>query len=202
MLTGGSALGKRRPKWVMAAELVETNQLRARTVAPIQPDRIERIAAHLVTRSHGEPRWEPERGGATVDERVSLYGLPIVPKRRVGYERIDPADARQLFIRHALVQGEWDAPHDFLRTNHDRVVEVLALEHRVRRDLLVDDGALVAFFDERIPADVTTGRRFETWWKRERGRRPDLLSYSTDVLVDPSVGADRRLGVPRVAAAR
>jgi ATP-dependent helicase HrpA len=188
VIAGGSALGKRRPKWVMAAELVETNRLRARTVAAVQPERIERLAAHLVTRSHGEPWWHRERGAAMVDERVSLYGLPIVPRRRVGYERIDPADARQVFIRHALVDGEWDAPHEFLRENHERVVEVLALEHRVRRDLLVDDHELVVFFDERIPADVTTGRRFDRWWKGERPRHPDLLTYTDDVLVDASAG--------------
>jgi ATP-dependent helicase HrpA len=185
VLTPGAALGKRRPAWVMAAELVETNRLRARTVAPIQPDRIERIAAHLVTRSHGEPWWEPDRGAVMVEERVTLYGLPIVPKRRVGYERIDPADARALFIRHALVLGEWDAPHPFLQDNRDRVVEVLALEHRVRRDLLVGDDELESFFDERLPGDITTGRRFDRWW---RDQPRDLLTYTTEALIDPSAG--------------
>jgi ATP-dependent helicase HrpA len=188
VLAGGSALGKRRPKWVMAAELVETNRLRARTVAAIQPERIERIAAHLVTRSHSEPWWEPERGAAMVHERVSLYGLPIVARRRVGYERVDPAGARELFIRHALVHGEWDAPHAFLRENHERVVEVLALEHRVRRDLLVDDEAMAAFFGARLPEDITTGRRFDRWWRDERPRDPDQLTYTTEVLIDPDAG--------------
>jgi ATP-dependent helicase HrpA len=189
VLAGGTALGKRRPKWVMAAELVETDRLRARTVAQITPDRIERVAGHLVTRSHGEPWWERERGAAMVEERVSLYGLPIVPRRRVAYDRVDPADARRLFLRHALVAGEWDAPHAFLQANHDRIVEVLALEHRLRRDLLVTDDDLVAFFDERVPAEVTTARRFDKWWRGERERRPDLLTLTTDVLVggDPSV---------------
>jgi ATP-dependent helicase HrpA len=183
VLAGGTALGKRRPKWVMAAELVETNRLRARTVAQIDPDRIERVAAHLVTRSHGEPWWEPSRGAAVAHERVSLYGLPIVANRRVGYERLDPAGARELFIRHALVHGEWDAPHAFLEANHDRIVEVLALEHRLRRALLVDDDALVDFFAARLPADITTGRRFDRWWKDERPRHPDLLTYPLEVLV-------------------
>src|SRR5690606_28992670 len=113
VLAGGTALGKRRPAWVMAAELVETNRLRARTVAQISPDRIEQAARHLVTRSHGEPWWDRERGAAMTSERVSLYGLPIVSSRRVAYDRVDPAGARELFIRHALVAGEWDAPHAF-----------------------------------------------------------------------------------------
>ena len=189
VLTPGAALGKRRPRWVMAAELVETNRLRARTVAPIKPERIEKVAAHLVTRSYSEPWWDRDREASLVHERVSLYGLPIVPKRRLGYERIDPADARRMFIRHALLHGEWDAPHQFLAENQERVVEVLALEHRVRRDLLVDDDALERFFAERLPADITTGRRFDRWWKDQRRRRPDLLTYTRDVLVDPAAGS-------------
>ncbi len=188
VLAGGTALGKRRPKWIMAAELVETNRLRARTVAPIAPEGIERAAEHLVTRSHGEPWWEPERGAAMVHERVSLYGLPIVAKRRVGYERIDADDARDMFIRHALVAGDWDAPHAFLDANRERVIEVLALEHRVRRDLLVDDEALVAFFAARLPADVTSSRGFDRWWRKERTRHPELLTYTTEALIDPAAG--------------
>ncbi len=188
VLAGGSALGKRRPRWVMAAELVETNRLRARTVAPVQPEQLERLAAHLVTRSYGEPWWSRERGAAMVDERVSLYGLPIVPKRRIGLDRVDPSVARELFLRHALVEGDWDAPHAFLRANEQQVTEVLAMEHRVRRDLFMGDDALVAFFDERVPAEVTTARRFDRWWKREREGRRDLLTYTRSDLVDPSVG--------------
>ncbi len=188
VLAGGTALGKRRPKWVMAAELVETNRLRARTVAAIRPDRIERVAGHLVTRSHGEPWWDQDRGESLVEERVSLYGLPIVPRRRVGYERVDPGDAREMFLRHALVEGLWDAPHAFLTANRDRLVEVLALEHRVRRDLFIGEDALVDWFATRVPEHVTTGRRFDKWWKGERGRQPDLLTFTQGDLIDPSVG--------------
>ena len=188
-LGGGTALGKRRPAWVVAAELVETDRVRARTVAAISPDRIEEVAAHLVTRSHGEPWWERDRGAAMVDERVSLYGLPIVPKRRTSFDKVDPAGARELFLRHALVQGEWDGPHAFLAANHDRVIEVLALEHRLRRDLLVGDDELVEFFDTRVPHHVTTGKRFDRWWRKERERHPDLLTFTTDVLVGGDAGA-------------
>ena len=138
-----SALGKRRPKWVMAAELVETNRLRARTVAQITPDRIEQAAGHLVTRSHEEPWWEEARGAAMTTERVSLYGLPIVHRRRVQLDRVDPADARRMFLRHALVDGDWDGRHAFVQANKEQVADVVALEERVRRDLLVSDDALV-----------------------------------------------------------
>ncbi len=188
VIAPSSALGKRRPRWVMAAELVETNRLRARTVAQIRPERIEALAQHLVTRSHGEPWWDEERGAAMAEERVSLYGLALVPKRRVVYERIDPQDARSMFIEHALVRGEWDVPHQFLEANRERIVEVLALEHRVRHDLLVDDAALAAFFDERIPPEITSGRRFDRWWKQQSGSQPHLLSFTTADLIDRSVG--------------
>jgi ATP-dependent helicase HrpA len=189
VLAGGTALGKRRPKWVMAAELVETNRLRARTVAAVRPERIERVAGHLVTRSHGEPWWDRDRGASLVEERVSLYGLPVVPRRRVGYERVDPADAREMFLRHALVEGEWDAPHAFLAANHERLVEVLALEHRVRRDLFVGEDALVDWFAARVPEEVTTGRRFDRWWKGARTEHPELLTLTQRDLIDPAVEA-------------
>jgi len=188
VLAPGSALGKRRPKWVMAAELVETDRLRARTVAPIRPEWLEQLGAHLVTRSYGEPWWDRERGAAMTHERVTLFGLPIVTQRRVGVDRVDPDAARRLFIRHALVLGEWDAPHAFLEANRAKVVEVLADEHRARRDLLVSEEAREAFFDTRVPAHVTTAKRFDRWWRDERERHPDLLTYRLEDLVDPSVG--------------
>ena len=196
VITPGSSLGQRRPKWVMVAELVETNRLRARTVAQIAPDRIERAAAHLVTRSHDEPWWEPERGASTTTERVSLYGLPLVSGRRIAYDRVDPVDARRMFLRHALVDGDWDGHHAFVRANQEQVAAVVALEERVRRDLLVDDEVLWAFFDTRVPDHVTTARRFDTWWKRERERRPDLLTYRAEDLIDPGAGAIDTTGFP------
>ena len=184
----GSALGKRRPKWVMAGELVETNRLRARTLAPVRPELLEKLAAHLVTRSHGEPWWDEIRGAAMTEERVMLYGLPVVARRRIGYERVDPTDARHMFITYALVRGEWDGPHPFLHANQDRIIDVLALEHRVRRDLLVAETTLERFFDDRLPEDVTTARRFDRWWKHEQRTAPDLLSMAMEDLIDPSVG--------------
>ena len=196
VLAPGSALGKRRPKWVMAAELVETNRLRARTVAQISPDRIEQAAAHLVTRSHEEPWWDEDRGAAMTIERVSLFGLPIVTGRRVQLDRVDPAEARAMFIRHALVDGDWDAHHAFVQANKEQVAEVVTLEERVRRDLLVSDEALAAFFDARVPAGVTTARRFDAWWKPERLRQPDLLTYTAEDLVEPDAGHVDLAGFP------
>ena len=198
VLAPGTALGKRRPKWVMAAELVETNRLRARTVAQITPDQIEQAAGHLVTRSHDEPWWEEARGAAMTTERVSLYGLPLVTGRRVQLDRVDPVAARAMFLRHALVDGDWDGRHAFVQANQEQVADVVALEERVRRDLLVSDDALVAFFDERVPADVTTARRFDRWWKRAASARPDLLTYTPADLVEPGAGPIDLAGFPDV----
>ena len=196
VIAPGSALGKRRPKWVMAAELVETNRLRARTVAQITPDRVEQAAGHLVTRSYEEPWWEEARGAAMTTERVSLYGLPLVTDRRVQLERVDPAEARSMFLRHALVDGDWDGHHAFVQANKERVAEVVALEERVRRDLLVSDEDLVAFFDARVPDDVTTARRFDGWWKRAGRDDPDRLTYAPSDLIEPSAGPVDRSGFP------
>jgi len=187
VLAGGSGLGKRRPKWVVAAELVETDRLRARTVAQVSPDRIEQAAGHLVTRSYSEAWWDRVRAAAVAHERVSLYGLPLVSQRPVQVERIDPPLARRMFIQSALVEGDWDARHAFLELNRQRVVEVLALEHRVRRDLLVSDEEIERFYDQRIPAEITTGKRFDRWWKLEQRSRPDLLDMGVEDLVVGSV---------------
>ncbi|CAN5628778.1 ATP-dependent RNA helicase HrpA [soil metagenome] len=184
----GSALAKKRPRWIMAAELVETNRLRARTVAGIRPDDIERLAAHLVTRRHSEPWWDAARGSAVADERVTLFGLPVVASRRVTYGTVDPEGARELFIRHALVGGEWDARHDFLQDNATRIAEVRSLEDRARRDLLVGDDELAALYDERVPPHVQSARHFDRWWRDERARRPDLLTFTPQALTRVAAG--------------
>ena len=191
VIAPGSPLAKKKPKWVMAAELVETNRLWARTVARISPDRIERVAEHLVKRSYGEPVWEAGQGQALVPEKVSLYGLPIA-SRRAPLSKVDPGAARQLFLQRALVEREWESPHAFLATNAGRIEEVRALEDRTRRrDVLVGDDVLVDFFDARIPAEVTSGRAFDRWWRDERHRQPDLLTYPLDLLIDPAGHAGR-----------
>ena len=182
----GSVLHKRTPAWVMAAELVETNRLWARMVARVQPEWLEPAAGHLVRRSYGEPWWDAERGAAMTTERVTLYGLPIVDGRRIQLGRVDPAAARRMFIEHALVDGDWRTQHRFVAANHDLLDEVRALEERTRRrDLLVTDDRLVAFFDDRLGSDVVSARHFDRWWNEARRRDPDLLTFTLADLVDP-----------------
>ncbi len=180
----GSSLARRQPTWVMAAELVETSRLFGREVARIEPEWVEPLAGHLVRREHSEPRWERRRAAVVATERVTLYGLPIVAGRTVAYGQIDPVLSRELFIRRALVERDWDTRHRFFAENGRMLEEVDALEQRARRrDVLVDDQVLFDFFDERIPADVVSGAHFDRWWRDERRARPDLLTYTRELLV-------------------
>jgi ATP-dependent helicase HrpA len=178
----GSVLAKQRPRWVMAAELVETNRLWARRVAAIQPEWAERAGAHLVKRSYGEPRWDAQHGGAVVGETVTLFGLPLVSGRTVGLERVDPVTARAMFVRHALVEGQWRAHHGFLRRNERFVERVRAMEDRVRRTDLLDDETLVEFYDQRVPDEVVSTRHFDRWWTSAQREQPDLLDLTDEVV--------------------
>ncbi|HYN96106.1 MAG TPA: ATP-dependent RNA helicase HrpA, partial [Pilimelia sp.] len=181
----GSALFKRNPRWVMAAELVETSRLWGRVAARVEPEWVEPLAGHLVKRSYSEPHWERKQAAVMAYEKVTLYGLPIVARRKVNYGRIDPELSRELFLRHALVEGDWQTPHAFFAENRALLAEVEELEHRARRrDIVVDDETLFAFYDERVPADVVSGRHFDSWWRKARRAEPDLLSYSTAMLVN------------------
>ena len=185
----GSPLAKSRPRWVMAAELVETNRLLARTVARIHPEWVERLGAHLVKRSYGEQWWDQKRGTAMTTETVTLHGVPVVSGRPVALSTVDAEGARVLFVRHALLDGEWENHHAFVAANAAAIAEVRALEDRVRRrDLLNDEELRFDFFDERVPRHVTSTRHFDKWWKGERQRRPQLLDLTPDVLLDPDVG--------------
>jgi ATP-dependent helicase HrpA len=181
----GSSLAKKPPRWVMAAELVETNRLWARVVAPIQPEWAERLAGDLVKRSYGEPEWEPSRGRAVVLERATLFGLPIVGGRRVDLHRIDRDGARRLFIRHALVAGEWDARHHFVTHNRELIERLEAMGDRVRRSEAVDEGLVARFFDERIPPDIVSSRHFDRWWRDAQARQPALLDLTPEALSQP-----------------
>ncbi len=189
----GSALSRRGPSWVMVAELVETNRLWGRTAAAVDVRAVEPLAEHLVKRSHGEPRWDRRRAAVVASERVTLYGLPIVTARTVPYGRIDPTAARDLFIRRAMVEGDWDQHHAFMAENERRVTEVQALEARARRrDLLADEATRAAFFAARVPEDVVGGREFDRWWRSARRERPDLLDYPMDMLIAGAVSPDGR----------
>ncbi|HUP85419.1 MAG TPA: ATP-dependent RNA helicase HrpA [Acidimicrobiales bacterium] len=196
-ISPGSTVARKPPRWVMAGELVETTRLWARTVARIQPQWVERVGGHLVKRSYSEPQWSARRGAVVASERVTLHGLPIVAARPVDYGRIDPALSRHLFIGHALVEGDWESHHDFVRRNRELVAEVRRLEDRVRRrDILVDDTTLFDFFDERVGAEVVSSRHFDVWWKRRRADDPGLLDYTVDLLIEPSAGPVEVDGFP------
>jgi ATP-dependent helicase HrpA len=186
----GSALFRRQPDVVMAAELVETSRLWARTVARIDARWAEELGAHVVKRSYSEPRWSRSSGAALATERVTLYGVPLVADRTVQYGRIDPVTSRELFVRHALVEGDWETRHEFWRANSALLERAGELEEQARRrDLVVDDEVIFGFYDARIPPDVVSARHFDTWWKRERRVRPDLLTFPEDLLT--AEGADR-----------
>jgi len=185
-----SGLARRPPPWVIVSELVETSRLWGRTAAQIQPEWAEPLAGHLVMRVYSEPEWDRRRGAVMALERVSLYGLPIITGRRVGYARVDPEAARELFIRHALVEGDWDTRHRFFRENQELLDRGEELERRARRrGLVIDDDALFDFYDRRIPASVTSARHFDSWWKKARTQTPDLLTFSPDLVTGPA--ADR-----------
>jgi ATP-dependent RNA helicase HrpA len=184
----GSALARRGPSWVMVAELVETTRLWGRTAAAVDVKQVEPLAEHLVKRSYGEPRWDRGRAAVVATEQVTLYGLPIVASRTVQYGRIDPATARELFIRRALVEGDWEQRHAFMRENERRVEEVEILEARARRrDLLASEAKRAAFFEERVPQDVVSGRHFDRWFKQARHTQPTLLEYPRDMLIEGEV---------------
>ena len=185
MIGRGSAVSGQLPKWVVAAELVETNRLWARTVAAVQPEWAERIAPHLVKRSYGEPRWDPRRGGAVCGETVTLLGLPIVSNRTIGYDRVDGPMAREFFIRHALVDGDWTPTrtHGFVEHNRRVLADLAGWAARIRSPELIDDEAVFQFYDTRLGPDVVTTRHFESWWKRQSAADPDLLSMRIDDLV-------------------
>ncbi|BCF88048.1 ATP-dependent helicase [Paraburkholderia largidicola] len=186
----GSALVKKAGKWVMAAELVETSRLYARCIAKIEPEWIERVGAHLLKKSLSEPHWEKRAAQVSAFERAMLYGLPIYHRRRVSFGKQDPARARELFIRGALVEGEFDTKLAFFAHNRKLLADIEQLEHKSRRqDVLVDDELIYAFYDQAVPNGIHTGAAFERWYRDEvkkSGQQEDklrLLYLSRDDLM-------------------
>ncbi|MGE9550121.1 ATP-dependent RNA helicase HrpA [Erwinia amylovora] len=180
----GSGLFRKPPKWTMVAELVETSRLWGRIAARIDPEWIEPIAQHLIKRSYSEPHWEKAQGAVMASEKVTLYGLPVVAARKVNYSQIDPALSRELFIRHALVEGDWQTRHAFFRANLRLREEVEELEHKSRRrDILVDEETLFNFYDQRIPHEVVSTRHFDSWWKTASRQQPELLNFAKEMLI-------------------
>lgn len=182
-----SALFKKPPKWCMVAELVETTRLWGRIAADINPEWIEPLALHLVNRNYSDVHWSKAQGVAIAKEKVILFGLPIILDRAVNYSKIEPLISRQLFIRHALVEGDWQAKHAFFRHNQVLLEEVEDLEHKSRRrDIVVDEQQLFDFYDNRIPATVISVRHFDRWWKEQAKQTPDLLNYDKAMLTNPA----------------
>ncbi|PYC83748.1 ATP-dependent RNA helicase HrpA [Streptomyces tateyamensis] len=185
----GSGLFKKPPRFVMSAELVETSRLWARINAKIEPEWVEPLAGHLIKRNYSEPHWEKKAGAVMAFERVTLYGVPIVAQRRVNYGRIDPALCRELFIRNALVEGDWETHHHFFAANRKLLEEVEELENRARRrDILVDDQTLFDFYDSRLPEEIVSTRHFDSWWKKVRHEQPDLLNFEKSMLINDAAG--------------
>ncbi len=186
----GSALFKKSPAFVMAAELVETSRLWARVAAKFDPLWAEQVAPDLVKRSYSEPHWSSRQGAVTAHEKVTLYGVPIIPNRRVNYGRVDPELSRELFIRHALVEGEWKTHHKFFHRNRTLLQEIEELETRMRRrDILVDDQTLFEFYDARVGKDVVSERHFDKWWKDARQADPTLLDFDQSLLMSEDADA-------------
>ncbi len=172
----GSRMQKGKPQWLMAAELTETTRLYARCVARIQPEWIEPVAGHLLRRSYFDPHWDRKAAQANVYEKVTLYGLTIVAKRRIRYGPIDPVEARRLFIRHALVLGEFETRAPFFEHNQRLIEDIETLEHKGRRqDVLVDEERLARFYDGLLPAMVWSGERFEKWRREAEREHPRQL---------------------------
>ncbi|MCL4108326.1 UNVERIFIED_CONTAM: hypothetical protein GTU68_065354 [Idotea baltica] len=180
----GSALHKKPPKWIMSAEIVDTSRLFARTVARIQPEWVEHAAKHLLKYHYSEPRWEQKPAQVVADEKSSLYGMLVTPKKRVNFGPIDPVVSRQLFIRHALVYGEYKCVADFFSHNRDLIEEVENLEAKARRrDILVDEEILYDFYDQYIPENIYNGPAFQKWRKGFEKNNPEALKLTKDYLM-------------------
>ncbi|MEC5163689.1 MULTISPECIES: ATP-dependent RNA helicase HrpA [unclassified Janthinobacterium] len=180
----GSSLLKKPGKWIMAAELVDTTRLYARCIAQIQPEWLEKVGGHLLKKSWGEPRWEKRSAQVSASERATLYGLVVYAQRRINYGQFNLPEAREIFIRDALVGGEFDTRAPFFAHNHKLIKEIENLEHKSRRlDVLVDDELIAAFYDKLLPADVCNGAGFEKWHKDATAKEAKLLFLNRDELM-------------------
>ncbi|MEI5673025.1 MULTISPECIES: ATP-dependent RNA helicase HrpA [unclassified Nocardioides] len=184
----GSGLARKNPQFLMAGELVETSRLWARQNAAIKPEWAERLAGDLVKRTYSEPHWSKKRASVMAHERATLYGVPLIADRLISYGRVDRELSRELFIRHALVYGEWHTRHRFLAENQRLLEEAAELEHRARRrDIVVDEHTLFDFYDARVGREVVSGAHFDQWWKQTRREQPDLLTFDPAMLTHDTV---------------
>lgn len=179
-----SALHKRSPKWLMAAELVETSRLFGRICGKIQPEWVEPVAQHLVNRSYSEAHWEKKRGKVVAFERQTLYGLTLVPRRTVEYEPIDPYVCREIFIRDALVNGQMQSREKFLKHNAELMDDIQVLESKSRRrDILVEEQDIVELYEKKVPQEILNAAQFNHWWREFKKKQPEYLSFSAEDLM-------------------
>lgn len=184
MIFPGSSLAKKPPEFLMAAELVETSRLWARDVARIEPAWVEKLAGPLLKHLHSEPSWSRKRASGIAHQKSTLYGVTIVADRIVPYHRVDAEAARDMFIRHALIEGDWATHHTFFHSNVDKLATASEIEEKARRrGLVIDEEALFDFYDSRLPESITTGRHFDSWWKKERLKNPGLLDFDPESLL-------------------
>jgi ATP-dependent helicase HrpA len=180
----GARLSKKPGRWIVAAELVETTRLFGRGIANIEPQWVEQVAGHLLKKQLLDPHWEKKAAQVTALERATLYGLVIYNGRRVNFGRVDPVTAREIFIREALVGGNWDTKLPFLQANLKLIQQVQDLEHKARRqDVLVDEELIYAFYDQQLPADICTGAGCEHWYRDEVKKQPQLLLLTREELM-------------------
>lgn len=181
----GSSIAKKPPKWLMAAELVETSRLFGRMVAKIDPLWIEPLAGHLLKKSYSEPHWEKKQGSVMAYEQVSLYGLIVVPKRKINFKQIEPTTCREIFIREALVNGDCHLNEKFFKANKTLVESIETLEKKARRkDFLVDEEHLYEFYNVKLPPSVICLKSFLSWWKKTKIKQPDLLNFTREFLLN------------------
>jgi len=192
-----SILFKKKPKWIIAAELVETSRLFARGVAKIEPEWVEESAKHLVKKSYFEPHWEKRSAQVTAFEQVSLYGLPIIAKRKVNYGAIDPVISREIFIREALVNQDWQTKLKFFQFNQELIKSIENMEHKTRcQDILVDEQKFYDFYAEHIPAGIYSGITFEQWYQKAQKNQPNLLFLTEDILLQKDVSNITEIAFP------
>jgi ATP-dependent helicase HrpA len=195
----GANLSKKPGRWLVAAELVETTRLFGRGLAAIEPQWIERVGGHLLKKQLLEPHWEKKAGEVVALERATLYGVPVYSGRRVNFAKIDPVQSREIFIREALVEGQWEAKLPFLAHNAKLVREIEALEHKSRRqDVLVDDALIAAFYEEHVPAEATGGAAFERWYRTASKADPNLLKLTREALMRHDAAGVTSDNFPRI----
>ena len=194
----GAHLAKKPGRWIVAAELVETTRLFGRGIANIEPQWLEQVGGHLLKKQLLDPHWEKKAGEVTALERATLYGIVIYSGRKTNYGRVDPAGAREIFIREALVNDQWETPLPFLAANHKLIKQVEDLEHKARRqDVLVDDELIYAFYDQQLPADVCSGYSFERWYREEAKKSPQLLLLTREELMRHEAAGITTLSFPK-----